>query len=194
MGFFLTDAINSALTPQGTNARRKQEEGQQSIGNLGADIARSSGADYLGAMNFGRGFDPQMRSNLRYLSDSMSTTGLRNHAIAAANANRSHLMNQQMAPSLNAYATQGMRAASWNSAQDAENQALNNAFSPETHAQASQAFQQALGAYKQGYGNDFQLGASTSFGQPKVSVQPGLLDYAGQALGIANSIKNLRKP
>ena len=190
MGFFLTDIVNSALTPGGTNARRKQEKGQQDIGNLGGDIARSSGADYLNAMKFGRGFDPQMQNNLRYLSNSMSTSGLRDQAIAAARANRAQIMSQQSAPSLNAYANQGVRAAGLNSAQDAENQALNNAYSPQAHAQAAQNFEQALGAYKNGYGHDFQLGANTAYGQPQVQIQPGLLDYAGQALGLYSGIKD----
>ena len=44
--------INSALTPGGTNAKRKQEQGQQEIGTLGGDIAKGAGADYLGAMKF----------------------------------------------------------------------------------------------------------------------------------------------
>ena len=183
MGFFLTDIINSALTPGGTNARRKQEQGQQDVGNLGGDIARAAGADYLGAMKFGRGFDPHLQNSLQYLANSTSTAGLRDQAIAAARTNRSQLLSQQGTPSLNAYAAQGTRAANLSSAQDSENQSINNAYSPLAHAQASQAFQQALSAYKQGYGQDFQLGASTSYGQPTVQVQPGLLDYVSQLAG-----------
>ena len=190
MGFFLTDIINSALTPKGTNARRKQEQGQQDIGNLGGDIARSSGADYLNAMKFGRGFDPQMQNSLRTLSNSMSTAGLRDQAIAAARANRAQILTQQSAPSLNAYANQGVRAAGLNSAQDAENRALNTAYSPQAHAQAAQNFAQALGAYKNNYANDFKLGAGAAYGQPQVQVQPGLLDYAAKALDLYSGFKN----
>ena len=56
--------------------------------------------------------------------------------------------------------------------------------------QAAQAFQQALGAYKQGYGQDLQLGANLAYGQPAVQVQPGLLDYAAQAAGIYSNMKS----
>ena len=189
MGFFLTDIVNSALTPGGTNARRKQEAGQQDIGNLGGDIARSSGADYLGAMKFGRGFDPQMRDSLRYLSNATTTAGMRDQAIAAARENRSQIMSRGPSQSLNAFENKGNFAAGLNSAQDTENQAINNAYSPAAHMQASQAFQQALGAYKGGYGDDFKLGSNTAYGQPQVQVQPGFLDYAAKAASIYNSVK-----
>ena len=193
MGFFLTDIVNSAITPGGTNARRKQVEGQQIIGNLGGDIAKGAGADYLSAMKFGRGFDPQLQNALRYLSDSTSTAGLVNQAKAAGRAARAGLISRQVAPSLNPYAAQGIRAGNLNQAQDAENQALNNAFSPQAHAAATQAFMQALAAYKHGYGQDLQLGANLAYGQPAVPVQPGILDYASQIAGIYTGIKNAQK-
>ena len=175
--------IESFLTPSGTNARRKQEQGQQTVGNLGGNIAGGAGADYLSAMKFGRSLDPQMQSGLQYLANSTSTAGMRDQAIAAGQTARAQAMSRQPTPSLNPYAVQGMQASNLNSAQSAENSALNQAYSPSAHAQALQGLMGALGQYKQNYGQDFRLGASTVYGQPQVQVQPGILDYAGQLAG-----------
>ncbi len=41
MGFFLTDVINSALTPRGTNARNAQQEGNQAFANFARDLLGS---------------------------------------------------------------------------------------------------------------------------------------------------------
>lgn len=177
--------VESFLTPSGTNARRKQEQGQQDIGNIGGDIARGAGADYLSAMKFGRGLDPQMQSGLQYLANSTTTAGLRDQAIAAARAARAQTMSQQITPSLNPYAVQGMQASNLNNAQSSENAALNQAYSPQAHAQALQGLMGALGQYKQNYGHDFQLGTNTVYGQPQVQVQPGFMDYAAQIAGAA---------
>jgi hypothetical protein len=181
MGLF--DAINSFFTPAGTNARRKQEQGQQDIGNIGGDIARGAGADYLGAMKFGRGFDPQMQDGIRYLANSTTTAGLRNNAITAGNAARSQALSQQPIPGLNSFAAQGIRANNLSHAQDMTNAGINNAYSPQAHLEAMHNLMQVLDQYKRNYGSSLQLGANLAYGQPQVPVQPGILDYAAPYFG-----------
>ena len=182
--------IQSFLTPSGTNARRQQEQGQQAVGNFGGDIARGAGADYLSAMKFGRGLDPQMQSGLRYLANSTSTTGLLNNARTAGNQMLSHAYSQQLPMSTNPYLADAQRSQLVNQAQSQANQGIQHAFDPAAHAQALQGLMGALGQYKQNYGQDFQLGAGAVYGQPQVQVQPGVLDYAAQIGGLYSGIKS----
>jgi hypothetical protein len=186
MGFLGIDtALTSLFTPSGTNARKKQEAGQQTVANQAGEIAKATGSNYFNSLNYAQGYDKQLQNGLMALAQSTTTAGLRNQALAAGNAARAQAMSQSvpMQYSTNPYLAQAFRSQNLNKAQDATNQALFGAYDPMKKQQALLALMQALGQYKSSYANDFSNAASLVYGQPAVQVQPGFMDIAGQALG-----------
>lgn len=186
MGLFGIDtALTSLFTPSGTNARKKQEAGQQTVANQAQDIAKAAGSNYFNSINYAQGFDRQLQNGLTALARSTTTAGLRGQALSAGNAARAQAMSQSvpMQYATNPYLAQAFRSQNLNKAQDATNQALFGAYDPARKQQAMMALMQALGQYKSNYSNDFSNAASIVYGQPQVQVQPGFMDIAGQALG-----------
>lgn len=178
-------AITSALTPAGTNARRKQEAGQQKVGDLANQIAGQEGQRYKSALDYNYTMDPYLRNALRSMGYSTTQAGLRQQAIGAGNQARAQAMSQSVPMQYqgNPWMANAYRAQQMNQAQDQTNSALFNAYSPQARNQALMSLLQAQNAYAGQYGNSFNSSAGLSFGQPQVQVQPGLMDMVGGAIG-----------
>lgn len=185
MGFFLTDALESAFTPRGTNARRGQEARQTDVAGIAGEIAGSAGKNYRDALNFTQRFDPQMQSALTALARSVNGSGLRDSAVAAGNTARAKAMSQQVPMNManNPALAQAYQMANLNKAQDATNQSIFASYDPQKRNQMLLMLLQALQAYKGNSANDFTRSAGIVYGQPQVQVQGGLMDALAPFLG-----------
>ena len=193
LGINLGKGLTSVFTPAGTNARRKQEAGQQSIANQAGTIANTAGTQYQNALNFGGGFAPGIQDGLAALYQSTSQAGLANQAIQAGKRARSQAMSQSVPGQFqgNSVLEQAYRMMNLNKAQDATNQGIFNSYDPQQRTQALMAFMQALQGYKSGAASDFSNAAGIVYGQPGVQVQSGFLDqiapFAGLFMGSNNA-------
>lgn len=189
MGFFLTDAISSALTPAGTNARRDQEAGQQSVADQARDIARSSGANYDAVLKYLRTKQGNVQGGIDALGRMTTRGGLRDQALRAGSTARGQAMSQQVPLQYagNQALTNAYRGRALNAANGMQNQAIRESTSPQAQAQALMQLIQAMNSYQtQSYAPYAQAGGMV-YGQPQVQVSPGILDqiapFAGSIFG-----------
>jgi len=188
MGFFqsLFNPITSLLTPGGTNAARKQQEGQQVFGDIANGIGKDAGKTWADWLKFSRGFTPQMQAGITDAVNNLSSSGRFNSAVRGGNFARAQAMSQStpLAYAGNPLLAQAYQGQQLNKANDYQNASIQRSQSPEA---ANQALAQLFALMTQGNQNayqPFQQAAGISFGTPRVQVQPGLLDYAGGALGM----------
>ncbi len=186
MGFFLTDAISSALTPAGTNARRDQEAGQQSVADQAREIARSSGANYDQVLKYLRSKQGNIQSGIDALGRMSTRGGLRDQALRAGATARGQAMSQSVPlqyagnPALaNAY-----RGRALNAANGMQNQAIRQSTSPQAQAQALMQLLQAMGSYQSQSYQPFAQAGSMVYGQPQVQVSPGIMDSLSPFIGM----------
>jgi len=182
MGFFLTDAVESALTPQGTNARRGQEQQQKEVGNWAYDLAQNE-HDYLG-----RG--------QRYRSDNWGTTAgaldtLGKWTTQGGRDDWTHwYTGQQQAAARDAGTNAGTMFAgnpelAQSYALDQMNQANTRSANYQAEINSPVAMQKALMSYLQSMGlvtdgTQFNNYAGTVFRRPAVAVGQGLGGMIGQ--------------
>ena len=185
MGFFLTDAIQSAFTRPGTNDRNDQVQRQTGLANQAGQMADMAGQNYLGAMKYAQSLDPQIQGVLSMLAKSASGSGLMDQAIAGGNRAKAQAMSQgiPLMAQNNPALAQAMQLMNLNKAQDATNQNIFAALDPQKKQQMLLMLMQALGQYKNSAGNDFSRAASTVYGQPQVQVGGGLMDMIAPFLG-----------
>lgn len=187
MGFFqsLFNPITSLLTPGGTNAARKQQEGQQVFGDAANGIGKDAGKTWADWLKFSRSLNPQLQAGITDAANSLSSAGRFNTAVRGGNFARANAMSQStpLAYSQNPYLAQAYQGQQLNKANDFGNQAIQKSQSPEAGNQALAQLFALISQGNQASYQPFQQAAGISFGTPRVQVQPGLLDYAGGALG-----------
>lgn len=186
MGFFLTDAIKSALTPAGTNARNRQVQNQAGVANYGNQLVNIGGQQALDASKFNAGFDPQLQNAIRSLAQSQLTgSGIMGQANNANAALRAGAMSQSIPLAIqnNPQLAEAYRMQLLNKAQDQGNQNLLQAMDPQRRQQALMALMQILSQYQQGRTQLLNTGAGLVYGQPTVQVQPGIMDALAPFLG-----------
>lgn len=187
MSFFgsLFDPIKSFLTPAGTNASRKQQEGQQWFGDFANTVGKEAGQNWADWLKLNRQFNPQMQAGLSNLANMTSAAGLRQSAIRGGNFARAQAQSQSVPMMFagNPALAEAYRAQQLNKANDYQNQRIQQSTSPEAQSKALMQLFQAIGAASNQAYQPFGQAANVSFGTPKVQVQPGILDYAGGIIG-----------
>jgi len=186
MGFFLTDAISSAFTPRGTNARRKQEQGQQQIGDQAAGIATGAGKNWADTLSFLQTQNGNIQGGIDALGRSTTAAGLRDNAIRGGNASRSAALSKSVPIQYqsNPWMAQAYRAQQMNAANDSQNQAIQKSTSPQAQAQALGLLLQMMQGAEQNAYAPFGQAAGLVYGQPEVKVSPGLLDQIAPFIGL----------
>lgn len=185
MGFFLTDFIQSAFTPAGTNARRDQTDRQADIASIGGQLATQGGNRAIKANQFAAGFDSKLETAIRQMAQGLNGSNARENAIRQGNALQARAMSQSIPLQLqqNPELARAYRMQMQNQAQGQSNQAYLDSLSPERRQQALMALIQILNQYQQQAGTGLSQGAGLVYGQPTVQVQGGLMDMLAPALG-----------
>lgn len=186
MGFFLTDAISSAFTPKGTNARRDQEAGQQSVADQARSIAQSSGANYDAVLKYLRTKQGNVQGGIDALGQMTTRGGLRDQALRAGSTARGQAMSQQVPLQFagNQALSDAFRGRQLNAATGMQNQAIRQSTSPQAQSQALMQLLQALGSYQSQSFQPFAQSAGLVYGQPQIQVQPGIMDSLSPFLGM----------
>lgn len=195
MGFFLTDAIQSALTPAGTNARRDQEAGQQSVADQARQIAQSSGADYASVLKYLQGKRGNVESGIDALSRMGTRGGLRDQALRTGATARGQAMSQSVPLQYagNQQLSNAYRGRAINAANGVQNQAIRQSTSPQAQSQALMQLLQALGSYQSQSYAPYAQSSSLVYGQPQVQVQPGIMDQLSPILGLLAGGKSVQR-
>ena len=187
MGFFssLLDPIKSLLTPGGTNAARKQQEGQQWFGDFANGVGKDAGNNWSDWLKYNRQFNPQLQSGIANAVQSLSPQGAFNSAVRGGNFARAQAQSQSvpLAMQVNPLMAEAYRSQQLNKANDYQNASIQQSQSPEAqNKRLGQIMQMLSGVQNYAY-QPFSQAAQMSFGTPRVQVQPGLLDYAGGIIG-----------
>jgi hypothetical protein len=185
MGFFITDAIQSAFTPRGTNARQDQENQQKGIADIASGMANSTGANLSDTLSYLKTKNPTIRQGLDSLGRSTTRAGLRDNAIRAGRTARG-VANGRSVPlqyQSNPYLTSAYRADMMNKATDLENQGIFESTSPEAQSKALMELLQALSGYQTMASQPFQQAAGMVYGAPQVQVEPGLFSQIAPIIG-----------
>jgi hypothetical protein len=191
MGFFLSDWVNSALTPSGTNAKRSQESQQKDVANGAADALGNLKGTLTDESNFAAAQEPARQGAIKRLL-MLSSPGnnaaraqiYKNQAYgnAAQSAQLSSAANHNAGIS-DAYSA-GQNQAIANNAADASNTYQANLSSPDAMSKQAQSL---LAQYQQAMGmpalTDYNSLANLVYGRPQVMVQPGLGSLVGQVAG-----------
>ena len=195
MGFFLTDAISSAFTPAGTNARRDQEAGQQSVADQARDIAKSSGANFASVLKYLQGKRGSVESGIDNLARMGTRGGLRDQALRVGATARGQAMSQSVPLQYagNQQLSNAYRGRALNAANGMQNQAIRQSTSPQAQAQALMQLLQAMNSYQTGSYQPLGQSASLVYGQPQVQVQPGLMDSIAPFLGMIGGGQSVRQ-
>lgn len=195
MGFFLTDAISSALTPAGTNARRDQEAGQQSVADQAREIARSSGANYDAVLKYLRGKQGNIQSGIDALGQMSTRGGLRDQALRAGATARSQALSQSVPLQYagNQALSNAYRGRQLNAANGVQNQAIRQSTSPDAQARALMQLLQAMGSYQSQSYQPYAQAGSMVYGQPQVQVQPGIMDSLSPFIGMLAGGRSTRQ-
>lgn len=195
VGFFLTDAISSAFTPKGTNARRDQEAGQQSVADQARNIARSSGANYESVLKYLQSKQGNVQGGIDNLARMGTRGGLRDQALRAGATARGQAMSQSVPLQYagNAALANAYRGRQLNAANGMQNQAIRQSTSPQAQAQSLMQLLQAMGSYQSQSYQPLGQAASLVYGQPQVQVQPGIMDSLSPFLGMIGGSQSVRQ-
>lgn len=180
------DFLSSIFTPRGTNARRKQEQGQQAIGDQASGIANSAGQNYADVLRYLQGQNRNIQGGIDRLGQSTTRAGLRDNAIRGGQAARSAALSQSVPLQYqqNPWMAQAYRSQQMNRANDQSNQAIQKSTDPATQANALGMLMQAISSYQNQSYTPYGQAAGLVYGQPQVQVQPGLMDQLGGVIGM----------